>query len=64
MKSYHVHAQTQANSVAARLENRPEEAGRESCYRCGARIGDAEYLTTQDGCVRHFACPLEGSVWA
>ena len=42
-----------------RLENNPAKAGEMECYRCGHRIGDAEYRVTQDGCVAHYQCQME-----
>lgn len=58
MTEYHILAFAQREK--ARLENRPEEAGRMQCYRCGRKIRDAEYLVDDYGMPRHFCCPVGG----
>ena len=50
-------------SLKQLLEDRPDLAGRETCYRCDTRIGDAAYEVTRDGMVRHRFCnTLEGII--
>jgi len=50
-----------AAAIAAdvrRLRDNPAAAAREQCYRCARLIGDAEYMVTRDGMVRHQECPI------
>lgn len=42
--------------IQAALENAPVLASRQQCYRCGGRIGDAEYTVNDDGICAHHDC--------
>jgi hypothetical protein len=42
------------------LENRPDLASTMQCYRCAAKIGDAEYEAVTGPMVRHHVCPPTG----
>lgn len=56
MSYYHNCARAQ--SEKERLEDRPDEAAKMDCWRCGRKIRDAEYLVTADGLAYHFCCPV------
>jgi hypothetical protein len=44
-------------TLADRLRDNPARAGREQCYRCANKIGDAEYVVNDEALVRHYECP-------